>query len=376
LDLAVIRISSEARHRIKWTFLEGITVPYPPALRRGIQTLIAAPAPSLDITLRLDQRLGIFFGETAKKYLTALARRGIGVDAVASHGQTVRHLPETVRVAGQPIRATMQIGAPEQIAARTGKVTVAQFRQADLALGGEGAPITTAAMFHLFADKKESRLIVNIGGIANYFYFPAGKAITSARAADCGPGNSLLDGLAAELFNRRFDSDGRLAARGTVSSSLLRKLLSHRFLRSRQISTGREEFGPALVDKILTWGRADGLSKYDVLTTATEFTAVAIQRALKRLPLDRPRTKLYLTGGGAHNSFLVSRLVTLSEGMEVSSIDALGIPADLVEAAGFAVMGDAALRGVAWPTKFDGRQRRKWPVAGAIIQPPTVAKEK
>jgi len=371
LDLAALRLWRASRNSLCWSFIEGTTVAYPVALRRAIHTLIAANSPALDELMRLDQRLGMFFGEIAQRYIEELGAHGVQIDAIASHGQTIHHLPTPVAVAGRKVRATLQIGVPEQIAARTGLVTVARFREADIALGGEGAPITTTAMFHLFADEEESRLIVNIGGIANYFYFPAGCRIDKSRAADCGPGNSLLDGLASALFGRRYDRDGRLAARGQVSKPLLQRLLRHTFFRSRQVSTGREEFGPQMVAQILTYGKNHALSGYDLMATATEFTAVTIRQAITPwCRRDKGLRKLYLTGGGGHNSFLVSRLIALSEGMDIRSIDALGIPADLVEAAGFAVLGDAALRATPLPTRFGGSQASWWPVAGAIVQPP------
>jgi anhydro-N-acetylmuramic acid kinase len=294
------------------------------------------------------------------------------VDAVASHGQTVRHLPQQSKFAGFDVHGTMQLGSLEQIASHTGKMVVGDFRQADIALGNEGAPITTSAMQRLFATPRESRLIVNIGGMANYYYFPASRSLLPMVAADCGPGNSLCDILAARLFGQPCDRGGKLATGGQISKRLLSLLLGEPFFKGTTLSTGREVFGQSLAERILGHGSRLGLSKYDVLATASALTSASIANSIRHFARrDKALGRLYLTGGGVHNRFFLRHLRALVNGLEVVTVASLGYDPDLVEAAAFAIMGEAALRGETLSTGFAGRggNRRK-AVLGRIVQPP------
>jgi anhydro-N-acetylmuramic acid kinase len=371
LDLAALAIDRRSgKYRI--TQLAGAKRPYPPALRRAVLDMADSKVTSLDEVIYLDQALGQFYGRTAAQFIRQISRRGISVDAVASHGQTVRHLPHDEPLAGFRVHGTMQLGSPDQIAAYTGKTVIGDFRQADVALGNEGAPITSAAMERLFASSRESRLIVNIGGMANFFYFAARRARLSTAAADCGPGNSLSDLLAVRLFRLPYDRGGRLARKGKVSQRLLSLLLAEPFFRGNSVSTGREAFGLSLADKILVNARKLRLTRYDTLATAAELTPLSIAQTVRPfIERDCALTKLYLTGGGVHNSFFTQRLNELLNGVTVISIASLGFDPDLVEASAYAVMGEATLRGEVLPTRFGASGRHlRLPVLGRIIQPP------
>ena len=300
---------------------------------------------------------------------------GTRIDLVSSHGQTVQHLPRQLAKSGRRTSGTLQIGNLEAIAVHTGCVTVGDVRQADIALGGEGAPITVAAMARLFEDPKEARLIVNIGGVANYFYLPARARYDGIKAADCGPGNMLIDALTARLYQRPYDRNGSLARRGRISEPVVKELLAYvaRSRRGRR-SAGREEFGQPLLNRLLTLGNKRKLSDRDLIATASELTVRTIVRSVGPIVRRESRLpKLYLTGGGAHNKFICDRLSAHLPMLPVSAIDTLGLPAGLVEAAAFAVLGEAALRSEALPTRFDGTTRQtSWPVSGRIVQPPVI----
>jgi len=371
LDLAVIEID-RTRGRYRTRFLAGRTRKYPADLRRLVLNLCDSHTTSLDDLVRLDQALGLFCGRTAAAFLRSLQKQEIKIDAVASHGQTVRHLPQPRKIAGQLVRGTLQIGNQEQVAAFTDRVVVGDFRQADIALGGEGAPITTAAMQRLFATPDESRLIVNIGGIANFFYFPAARSRFLPAASDCGPGNSLSDIICQKLFRVAYDRGGRMASKGQISQRLMTLLFVGPFLDRTTVSTGREQFGVELAERIIRQGRKLKLSKTDILATTAELTAVSIADHV-RIFVDRDRRlhKLYLTGGGVHNRFFMRRLRERLDKIGIVSITALGFNPDLVEASAYAVMGEACLRGEELPTRFDrtGRSNRN-PILGRIVQPP------
>lgn len=371
VDLALIDVSRRGKS-CTCRFLGGMEKKYPVRLRDRLLAVAESDTVSFPELTSLDYELGLFMGKAARQYIMKMSKKQVKVDLVASHGQTIQHLPGKIALSGKPAHATVQIGSLERIAAHTGLVTVGDFRQADIALGGEGAPITVGAMHRLFGDKKESRLIVNIGGIANFFYFPAGSTLKGVQAADCGPGNLLSDLLCRKLFDKPFDKDGALARAGQVSRRLLSLLLAHPFFTGRSdISTGRESFGPELADRIVALGSELSLTPHDILATAAELTIEGIVSSLAHLkPATPPARKLYLTGGGARNRFFLRGLHDRLPGMEVERIDTLGIRAGLVEAAAYAVMGEACLRGESLATGVTGLRTDAHPILGKIAQPP------
>ncbi len=377
LDLAVVKIAREAAGRSganRCQLMAGHTVRYPDKIRQVILAAADTIDAPINEIIRLDNLLGQFFGRTARAFIARLAKQGITVDAVASHGQTVRHLPRPTTMAGYTVRGTLQLGLLAHIAALTGRVTVGDFRQGDIALGGEGAPITPAAMAELFTHPVQTRLIVNVGGMSNYFFLPAGQS-AGVKAADCGPGNVLSDLLCHRLLREPFDRDGRHASRGQASQRLLSMLVSSSFFSRRHRSTGREEFGEAMADQMISTGKKMKLSSNDLIATATALTAISIIAAvsplIRRTTISkRAATCLYLTGGGSHNKFLRARLSERLRGMQVSTVRDLGMDPDLVEAAAYAVMGANTLWSRPQPTKFDGFRQERQAVLGVICQPP------
>ncbi|HUV30549.1 MAG TPA: anhydro-N-acetylmuramic acid kinase [Acidobacteriota bacterium] len=371
LDMAALRFA-QSRRGTAIELLGGRTRTFDPDLRRAI----LRTADAADVTFRqlihLDNMLGMFFGRTAASFVRSLAARGVVVDAIASHGQTVSHLPGKTKIGKYSVHGTLQLGSPEQISALTGKPVIADFRQADVALGGEGAPITVEAMRRLCAHRSEPRLIVNIGGMANYFYFPTGRNHTNVRAADCGPGNVLCDLLSRRLFGEKYDRSGRRACSGTVSDTLLARLRRQRPFRELRPSVGREDFGPKLVARILRLAERLGLDKSDLMATVAELTVASIVKRVRPIiRRDAGVRKLYLTGGGSRNKFFMQRLQAVLPGVGVSTVRDLGLDPDLAEAACFAVLGYATLRSDPMPTRFDGRRRRPLrPILGKIVQPP------
>jgi anhydro-N-acetylmuramic acid kinase len=229
-------------------------------------------------------------------------------------------------------------------------------------------------MQKLFMSKSESRLIVNVGGISNYFYFPLNRNKLRAQAGDCGPGNSLCDILSQRLFQRQFDANGRIASKGNPSKRILTLLLAEPWFKSKTISTGREAFGKSIAEKIIALGKKFRLSNSDIISTAAELTVIAIVNKIKPLiRRERLISKLYLTGGGRKNRFFVKRLGELLNGVKVLDAGQLGINADYIEAASYAVMGEAALRSEPLPTIFDGKKHKKLqPILGKIVQPPVI----
>ncbi len=368
LDLAAVQLDfTKTRPKIKYFY--GKTVAYPKDLSLKIDAAINNRLQSIDDLVLLDRRLGVFFGEQAARIIRLLKARNIKIDLVASHGQTVRHLPGKFIYKGKKQSATLQLGHPESIAEATGLVTVADFRQADIAMGGEGAPVTTGAMSLLFSNKKESRLLINIGGIANYFLFPAGNRFDQIKARDCGPGNSLIDILTRQLFGKKYDADGKLAARGEISWRLLSLLLSDKFLKGQfGVSTGRERFGEKFAGKILRYAGKLHLKREDILATVTELTAVSIAKNIGADIIHHKIENIHLFGGGWKNRYLMARLKSNLPDVNLIAVDKLGFNPDYLEAVCYAIMGGLTIRsiitGLPNVTGTGGRA-----IAGKIVQP-------
>ena len=318
--------------------------PFDTALQERIHRLAAGRVPS-DEALAEVAGLDVLLGERFAEAASALARAaGVSldaIDAIASHGQTIAHHPEC--------NASLQIGDPSVIAERTGCTVVADFRARDLAAGGEGAPL--APFFHLAAlgDFEENRVALNLGGIANLTWLPAGDP-GAVLAFDVGPANALVDGVvrAASEGRERIDRDGRGALRGRSDRALLARLLDDDYLARRPPkSTGRERYGAAEADALAAeWlrGRRD---LDDLLATLVAFTAEAVARACRELLPGPPEiSRVLVCGGGARNPAMLAGLVRALPGSAVQPSDAVGVPADAMEAMAFSLMGRNALLGL------------------------------
>jgi anhydro-N-acetylmuramic acid kinase len=318
--------------------------PLPAELQDRIHRLAAGrvpPGEALRELAGLDVALGERFAASAAAVAAAAALPLAAVDAVASHGQTVAHHPES--------HASLQIGDPSVIAERTGCTTVADFRARDLAAGGEGAPLAPFFHFAAFADPGEGRAVLNLGGIANLTWIPRDAGPEDVVAFDVGPANALVDGVVRILSGdrERMDRDGARAARGRVDTGLLARLLDDDFLRRPPPkSTGRERYGSAEAEALAAEWRGAGRSGDDLVATLVAFTAEAVAGACRDwLDGARPE-RLLVGGGGARNPALMRALAGALPGVAVEPFDAHGVPAASAEAMAFALMGRNALLGL------------------------------
>lgn len=362
LDLALAEISRSSAYTVK--FVNGADIPFPKTLKESLKTAADNRNVSLEEIMHLDNKLGCFIGKQAKKFVDSFYKSNKRkIDLIASHGQTIRHLPDKKK------SATCQIGSPACIAQETKLPVIADFRQADIALGNEGAPITTGAVAKLFSDSKQSHLILNVGGMANYFYLPAKSVKSEIIALDIGPGNILSDLLAQTLFGKKSDRNGDIASKGTISKRLLTLLSADSFFESKQESTGRERFGKSTIEKILSFQKQFELSAEDLFTTVIELTCSEISKQLIKLTKkDKKIKKLYLTGGGRKNIFLVKQLQIKLPELQICSIDELGIPADYLEAVSYGVLAEHTLR--AKPIHKAKDKNGNTPLLGMIHLPP------
>jgi anhydro-N-acetylmuramic acid kinase len=247
---------------------------------------------------------------------------------------------------GYRVKSTLQIGDPGVIAKLTGIPTVGNFRIGDVALGGEGAPLVPYFDYLIFGSDEINRLVLNIGGIANFTVLKRNCDVEEVIAFDTGPGNMVVDALVKIFFRKDYDEDGKIAQSGTVSQELLSKMSQHPFIAKKPPkSTGREEFGSAFVEKILKWSEEISLDPKDIIATVSEFTAYAVYKNYEFFI--KPNVKIdeiIVSGGGAKNKFMVSALERYFK-VPVKLSDEFGISSDAKEAICFAVLANETISG-------------------------------
>jgi len=323
------------------------TFPYPPRLRQALLALCDPAASRIDNLCHYNFVLGEVFARSLIRFCRRSDLPLSSIDLIGSHGHTVYHQPHPRRYGRTPIRSTLQIGEPAVIAHRTGITTVADFRPADMAAGGQGAPLVPFADYLLFRRPRLCRAVQNIGGIANLTYLPAAPALENVLAFDTGPGNMVIDRIAGRISGGkyRFDRDGKMAARGTVRPEWLRQLLAHPYFRRRPPkTTGREMFGFSYADEIYRTARKRRISPTDLIATVTALTAVSIARAYRKFLPALPR-EMILCGGGAYNQTLIKRLRTELKNVTILSTNDFRIEIDAKEAVSFAMLAYATVKG-------------------------------
>lgn len=312
--------------------------PYPTELARRVRAVLEGAPCGLRETALLDRDLGRAFGAAAR---AVADRSGLALDLVASHGQTVWH-HDGVEESGA---ATLQLGDGDFVADAAGCAVASEFRQADVAAGGEGAPLSPLADVLLYAHVPKPAAILNLGGLANLTWLGRDGGLL---AFDTGPANALLDGLARRLLGADMDVDGASASRGRADAGLVAELLRHPFLeRAPPKSTGRDTFGRAWLDGLVEDARRRGLlarGPDDLLATAVDFVAATVADALERHAPERP-SALYVAGGGARNPAQMAALARRT-GIDVRSSSAVGVDPKAREALVFAVLGAACALGI------------------------------
>jgi anhydro-N-acetylmuramic acid kinase len=292
-------------------------------------------------------RLNFLLGELyADAVLAAQRKTRVKADLIGCHGQTLYHQGEPQVFLGSKIAATWQTGEAAIIAARVGVPVVSDFRPADMAAGGKGAPLVPFLDYMLFRDPRMGRIVQNIGGIANLTAISAGAAASDVVAFDTGPGNMVIDAVTEKLFGQPFDRSGKIAASGKVIDKVIQEVLQRSFFRRRPPKTaGREEFGREFVREFL--GLCGRCAKPDAVATATALTAKSIADAVRKHVAKKassapqqPFQEMILSGGGTKNAALVSMLTSelAPLGLRLRLSDEFGLPSAAKEAVAFAVM--------------------------------------
>jgi anhydro-N-acetylmuramic acid kinase len=342
INVALVRLAKSGRGRLRHTLLAHAEYPFSAPVRRAILATMNAESARVADLARLNFLLGELYSEAVIK--TARKHR-VKLDLVGCHGQTIYHQGVAGRFLGRQLAVTWQIGEGAVMAARLRVPVVSDFRPADMAAQGKGAPLVPFLDYILYCNPQIARIAQNIGGIANLTAIPAGSSLRQVIAFDTGPGNMVIDGVMEQLFQKRFDRDGEIAASGRPLDSVIAKLLRSPFFRQRPPrTTGREEFGREYVARLLQL--CHGARKFDAVATATALTAKSIAESIQSFVLPKFRKpthrkhELIVSGGGAKNPTLLSMLrhEIAPLGIELRFSDEFGVPAEAKEAVAFALL--------------------------------------
>jgi anhydro-N-acetylmuramic acid kinase len=351
VDVAICRVSPGDSPRVK--VIGHRAFAYDAKLRAAVldamdaMDAMDAKAISAANLARLSWRLGAVYAECVE---TTAQELKVKPQLVACHGQTIYHQASAEKFLGQPVRCTWQIGEASLIAERLRVPVVSDFRPADMAAGGQAAPLVSMLDTCLFRHATKNRLLLNLGGIANVTALPASCGVGDVMAFDTGPANMIVDACMQQLYSRRFDKDGAVAARGRVLPDVVAKLMQGSYFSALPPkSCGREEYGVAFVAWFVAMCEKAGARKQDAIATATAFTAETVLDAYRkfcwpylgqRAPLARA-TEMFVAGGGARNETLMRLLEQGfgALGVKVATTEAAGLAVEAKEAAAFALLG-------------------------------------
>jgi anhydro-N-acetylmuramic acid kinase len=347
IDVALARIT-DGPPNLDAQLLNHTTIRFPPAVRKEILRVAEQQPLTTGQLSQLNFRLGELFADAA---LTACRRFRIATKRIAligSHGQTIFHQGRPVPYLGKPTASTLQIGEPAIIAARTNITTVGDFRPADIARGGQGAPLVPYVDYLLYREKKLGRILLNLGGIANVTVIPANARPEQVVAFDTGPANMLIDALVAHFTKNRkhLDKNADIARRGRSLPALVAELMRDSYFEQPPPkSTGREYYGSSYLKRVLAISRRHRAKPADVIRAATMLTALSLVDALNRFVF--PKTKIHqliVSGGGARNPLIMAQLEAALP-LEVLTSVQLGMPESAKEAFAFAILAYETFHG-------------------------------
>lgn len=344
LDVALCQIEGSGTDTAL-TLEKFETIPYEENFRTEVRKVFAQRNIDFQHLCLLNPYIGLQHGQMILDCLEKWDINPGDIDLIASHGQTVFHAPQKQhRLPGFP-NATLQIGDGDHIAVKTGIITLSDFRQKHIAAGGEGAPLAVYGDYFLFSKKNENRILLNMGGIANFTFLPGDLDLDAVFTTDTGPGNTLLDAYTRRFFHKPYDANGEIAASGKVNDIFLNALKSLPFFQqSFPKTTGPEVFNFEYVEAAIQKSGLTSLSRQDIIATLTQLSAETIADAIRSVTQEGTPFSIYASGGGAHNPVLMDA-IGKALGSRPSLIDALGVSGDAKEAVLFAVLANEAVAG-------------------------------
>jgi len=343
IDVALVRRSGR-----KATLENFAAFPYPRNAQKAILNVAEGHAVTTGEISQLNFLLGELFAKAALAACKTFHVSPSRIDVIGSHGQTIFHQGTPSLFNGKRVASTLQIGDPSVIAVRTGITTVGDFRPADMAAGGQGAPLVPYVDYLLYRHSSIGRVALNIGGIANVTVIPAGAALKDVFAFDTGPGNMVIDALVRRFTQgkKTFDRNAEMAAKGQLLPQLLQSMVRGNYFSRRPPKTaGREEYGQGFVSQLLSHNDARLAKPEDLIRTATILTALSIVDAFHRFITPQAKiAELIVSGGGSHNPLLMAQLQSGLSGIQVCKAGDLGVSGDAKEAFAFAVLACETLR--------------------------------
>ncbi|MCL7988586.1 anhydro-N-acetylmuramic acid kinase [Sphingobacterium sp. lm-10] len=345
LDIALCRVTGSGSDT-QLRLLHFTTVPYTEDFRNQVKQIFAKKQVDHLLWSTLHVKVAQVHADMVNASMKAWGIRAADIDVIASHGQTVFHAPkDPINRSDQP-NSTLQIGDGDHIAVKTGIITVSDFRQKHVAAGGDGAPLVVYGDALLYTSEVEHRILLNIGGIANFTFLPNSSSYLEAYATDLGPGNTLMNQYMQLHLGEEMDRDGALARRGVVHEDLLNVLLSMPFLTSKfPKTTGPEMFNLVLLQEAMQRANTENLSHADVLATLSEFTVHVIVDGVQRAVRELDSAAIYISGGGLHNPYLLQGIQKGLWGYRVASFNEIGFDPDAKEAALFAILANETIAG-------------------------------
>ena len=346
IDAAIVEITGNGLE-IEVDLIAFETFPFPSGVPQRILALCQPDTSRVDDICKMNFYIGHLFAEAVKHILKKSGMHASDIDLIGSHGQTIHHLPKDANTSRYP--STLQVGEPAVIAHETGIPTIADFRVADMAAGGQGAPLVSYPDYLLFQNKIKTVGLLNIGGIANLTVLPANGTFASVSAADTGPGNMGIDAVVTEITqgSEHYDKAGERAAQGTPYQPIINEWLKHPFFhQSPPKTTGREMFGHTYAMACLETCRKHKLSDNDCIATLTELTVQTITDYIAKFVTEQNLIDvLYVSGGGVHNQTIMRRLGEQLPNTVVEPVDTSGISADAKEAIAFTILANETLHG-------------------------------
>ena len=346
LDLALCRISGNGTNTLT-SITAFETIPYTGAFREEIRCVFSKPDAPLEKICLLNAWVGKHHASLIRQFLHKHHTTPDSIDLIASHGQTIYHAPYSQHGQPQFPNATLQIGDGDHIAIGTGIITISDFRQKHIAAGGEGAPLAVYGDYYMFSQKDENRIMLNIGGIANFTFLSGNLDPSNVFCTDTGTGNTLMDAYMRTYFNGlNYDKDASIARSGSVAQPLLTAMKQHPFFKKPfPKTTGPELFNLSFVNNAKLQSGTSTLSHQDTMATLNRFSAETIAEAIRNCLPHIHNAVIYTSGGGMHNPLLMEHLIALLPDFSFRDTASLQIHPDAKEAVLFAVLANECVCG-------------------------------
>jgi anhydro-N-acetylmuramic acid kinase len=346
LDIALCRFRGNG-HETKIEVVKFETVSYENSFKEEIKSVFSKDQVSLEKVCLLNPWVGLIHAQMILGCLIKWKIDSTEVDLIASHGQTIYHAPKLLHQQEKFGNATLQIGDGDHIAHATGIISISDFRQKHIAAGGEGAPLAAYGDFLIFSKQGEDRIMLNIGGIANFTYLPGNLKADEVFSTDVGPGNTLMDAVIQKNFiGKYFDENAEIAKAGLINLSLLNTLKDHSFFaQSFPKTTGPELFNLVYLEKAQVKSSTQGMSIQDIMATLNRFSADMIVEAIKKGVASKTNFKIYSSGGGMHNPLLMENIKSQLPNFDFLTTSDLRIHPDAKEAVLFATLANECVCG-------------------------------